>query len=133
MSSRLARLGLRFEDVSHFAVHPRENLWVVVQDLGDGFVFGVEFLGQREIRNRKVELGLRVELGAHTHRFLEELGIDTGECRRLSLIRKWARAPKTYENGPESYDSRPFSIVRSAEQQQLARSMAGVRIGDKRR
>ena len=27
--------------------------------------------------------------------------------------------PKTYENGPESYDSRPFSIVRSAEQQQL--------------
>jgi len=40
--------------------------------------------------------------------------------RRLSAIRKWALHPKTYEDGLESYDPRPFSNARDVAQQELA-------------
>ena len=51
---------------------------------------------------------------------LLRLGLGyTGEGRRLSSNRKWPLRLKTYENGPESYDSRPFSIAQSGAQQQL--------------
>ena len=50
---------------------------------------------------------------------MEELGFCTGECRRLSAIRKWPLHPKTYENGLEPYGSRPFSDARDVAQQQL--------------
>ena len=111
--TRRPRPVRRDQGALEVAMSEVDDLVVRIQDLGDGFVFGVEFLGQREIRDRKVELGLRVELGAHRHRFLEELGIDTGECRRLSKIRKWPLRLKTHENGLESYDPGPFSIERA--------------------
>ena len=57
------------------SVNEREDLGIVVQDLGDGLVLGVILLGQREVRDRKVELGLRVEFGAQACLLAEEFGL----------------------------------------------------------
>lgn len=46
--------------------------------------------------------------------------VNTGECLRLSEICKGVLRLKTYENGLESQDSRPFSILLEANQQELA-------------
>ncbi len=93
-----------------------------IEDLGDGLVLGVVFPGQLQVRRRELELALSFELGAQAVTSWRSLGYCTGECRRLSAIRKWPLRLKTYENGPESYDSRPFSIACNIAQRQLASS-----------
>ena len=93
----------RDQRVPKVAVGEVDDLVVRIQDLGDRLVLGVVFPGQLEVRCRELKLALGLKLGAQADLLAEEFGLlHTGECRRLSEIRKWPLRPRTHENGLES-------------------------------
>ena len=62
------------EGAPEIAVGEVHDLGIRIQDLGDGFVLGVVFPGQLQVRRGKLELALGFELGAQADHLVEELG-----------------------------------------------------------
>jgi hypothetical protein len=61
------------EGTSQIAVGEVYDLRIRIQNLGDGFVLGVVFPGQLQVRRGKLELALGFELGAQADHLVEEL------------------------------------------------------------
>ncbi len=75
----------RHQGVPKIAMGEVHHRGIRIQDLGDGFVLGVIFPGQLQVRRRELELALSFELEAQAESFVEELGF---RHRRVSPAKR---------------------------------------------